>query len=203
MALREDFFASGVLALKEKLGPFLWQFPPNYSFEPARLHRFLALLPHDTREAAALASQDDAPVKQPWFDVSRHRRLRHAVEIRHPSFASPDFLKRLREHRVALVISDSVAGWPYAEDLTADFMYLRLHGTETLYGGAYTDEALDHWATRIRSWSAGSEPQDAKLFSSVRARPRKSRDVFCYFDNDQKVRAPFDAQRLMRRLSDA
>jgi uncharacterized protein YecE (DUF72 family) len=80
-------------------------------------------------------------------------------------------------------------------------MYLRLHGTETLYGGAYTDEELDYWASRIRSWSAGSEPQDAKLFSTARARPRKSRDVFCYFDNDQKVQAPFDAQRLMARLS--
>jgi uncharacterized protein YecE (DUF72 family) len=196
-----NFFASGVLALREKLGPFLWQFPPNYSFESARLHRFLALLPCDTREASALASHHDARVKQPWFDIDRQYRLRHAIEIRHPSFANPDFIKTLREHRVALVISDSVAGWPYAEDLTADFMYLRLHGTETLYGGAYTDEELDYWASRIRSWSAGSEPQDAKLFSTARARPRKSRDVFCYFDNDQKVQAPFDAQRLMARLS--
>lgn len=198
-----NFFASGVLALKEKLGPFLWQFPPNYSFEPVRLDRFLALLPHDTREAAALASQHDTRVKQPWFDIRRQHRLRHAIEIRHPSFASPDFIKTLREHRVALVISDSVAGWPYAEDLTADFVYMRLHGTETLYGGAYTDEGLDHWASRIRSWSAGSAPPDAKLFSPARARPGKIDDVFCYFDNDKKVRAPFDAQRLMTRLSDA
>jgi uncharacterized protein YecE (DUF72 family) len=198
-----NFFASGVLALEEKLGPFLWQFPPNYSFEPDRLNRFLALLPRDTREATALASQHDARVKQPWFDIKRQHRLRHAIEIRHPSFASPDFIKTLREHRVALVISDSVAGWPYAEDLTADFMYMRLHGTETLYGGAYTDEGLDHWASRIRSWSAGSAPPDSKLFSPARARPRKTRDVFCYFDNDQKVRAPFDAQRLMARLSGA
>lgn len=101
------------------------------------------------------------------------------------------------------MISDSVAGWPYAEDLTADFVYMRLHGTETLYGGAYTDEGLDHWASRIRSWSAGSAPPDAKLFSPARARPGKIDDVFCYFDNDKKVRAPFDAQRLMTRLSDA
>jgi uncharacterized protein YecE (DUF72 family) len=198
-----NFFASGVLALKEKLGPFLWQFPPNYAFEPARLNRFLALLPRDTGEAAALASQHDARVKQPWFGISRQHRLRHAIEIRHPSFARPDFIKTLREHRVALVISDSVAGWPYAEDLTADFIYMRLHGTQSLYGGAYTDEGLDHWASRIRSWSAGSAPPDAKLFSPARARARKVRDVFCYFDNDEKVRAPFDAQRLMTRLSDA
>ncbi|WP_438391239.1 DUF72 domain-containing protein [Caballeronia sp. DA-9] len=195
-----NFFASGVLALEEKLGPFLWQFPPNYSFDPERLDRFLNMLPRDTRESAALADQHDARVKEPWFDVRRHRKLRHAIEVRHPSFESPDFIKTLRKHGVALVVSDSVAGWPYAEDLTADFIYMRLHGAETLYGGSYTDAALDHWASRIRDWSKGNEPADPKLFSAARARPRKSRDVFCYFDNDQKVQAPFDAQRLMMRL---
>lgn len=195
-----NFFASGVLALEEKLGPFLWQFPPNYSFDPERLDRFLNMLPRDTREAAVLAGQHDTRVKEPWFDVRRHRKLRHAIEVRHPGFESPDFIKTLRKHGVALVVSDSVAGWPYAEDLTADFIYMRLHGTETLYGGSYTDAALDHWASRIRDWSNGKEPADAKLFSAARARTRKSRDVFCYFDNDQKVRAPFDAQHLMMRL---
>jgi uncharacterized protein YecE (DUF72 family) len=198
-----NFFASGVLALKEKLGPFLWQFPPNYSFEPQRLDRFLALLPHDTREAVGLASQHDSRLKEPWLDVRRQRRLRHAIEIRNPSFANPDFIRMLRKHHVALVVSDSVADWPYAEDITADFVYMRMHGTQTLYGGAYTDAGLDHWAGRIRAWSQGSEFADAKLFSPVRARQRKSRDVFCYFDNDQKVQAPFDAQRLMKRLSGA
>lgn len=193
-----NFFASGVLALREKLGPFLWQFPPNYSFDAERLDRFLNMLPHNTREAVSLARQHDARVKEPWFQVSRHRKLRHAIEIRHPSFNNPEFVKTLRKHGIALVISDSVAGWPYAEDLTADFMYMRLHGTETLYGGSYTDAALDHWASRIRSWSQGSEPSDAVLFSDARARARKSRDVFCYFDNDQKVQAPFDAQRLKK-----
>jgi uncharacterized protein YecE (DUF72 family) len=198
-----NFFASGVLALREKLGPFLWQFPPNYSFDSEHLDRFLTLLPHDTREAVSLARQHDARVKQPWFEVSRHRKLRHAIEIRHPSFNNPDFIKTLRKYGIALVISDSVAGWPYAEDPTADFMYMRLHGTETLYGGSYTDAALDHWASRINKWSTGSEPADAKLFSAARARPRKSRDVFCYFDNDKKVQAPFDAQRMKKLCTKA
>lgn len=86
-----NFFASGVLALREKLGPFLWQFPPNYSFDPERLARFLDMLPHDTHQAVALARQHDARVKQPWFDVNRHRKLRHAIEIRHPSFNNAEF----------------------------------------------------------------------------------------------------------------
>jgi uncharacterized protein YecE (DUF72 family) len=196
-----NFFASGVLALREKLGPFLWQFPPSYRFDEERLERFIALLPSDTEQAVALAKQHDNRSKAPWFDIQNRRRLRHAVEIRHPSFAHPQFIKLLRKHGVGLVVSDSVAGWPYAEDVTSDFVYLRLHGTETLYGGEYSDEAIDRWADRIRIWSEGGVPRDEKCFSSVSARSRKTRDVFCYFDNDKKVCAPFDAQRLIRRLS--
>ena len=196
-----NFFASGVLALDAKLGPFLWQFPPTFRFDAERLERFLSLLPMRTQAAVALAEQHDARVKAPWFDVQRDRPLRHAVEIRHASFCVPEFVAILRRHRAALVVSDAVADWPYAEDVTADFVYLRLHGAETLYGGAYTDAALDRWAARIDAWAAGGQPQDATLISTARARARKHRDVFCYFDNDQKVKAPFDAQRLATRLA--
>ncbi|TWG88411.1 uncharacterized protein YecE (DUF72 family) [Cupriavidus gilardii J11] len=197
-----NFFASGVLALGPKLGPFLWQFPPNFSFRPERMERFLALLPRDTDEAAGLASQHDSRVRMPWFEVSRRRKLRHAIEIRHHSFCTPDFAGLLRRHRAALVVSDAVADWPYAEDVTADFIYMRLHGAETLYGGAYTDAALDRWADRIRAWGAGGEPADARRIAPTHARKAARRDVYCYFDNDQKVKAPFDAQRLMERLKD-
>ncbi|TDV08321.1 DUF72 domain-containing protein [Paraburkholderia caballeronis] len=196
-----NFFASGVLALGPKLGPFLWQFPPTFRFDPERLERFAALLPADTQTAAALAKQHDARVKQPWFDVHGNRKLRHAIEIRHASFCVPEFIAILRRHRIAFVISDAVADWPYAEDVTADFVYLRLHGTETLYGGAYSDPALDRWAARIDAWSSGGQPDDAVLISTTKAPARKRRDVFCYFDNDQKVKAPFDAQRLANRLT--
>jgi uncharacterized protein YecE (DUF72 family) len=195
-----NFFASGVLALQEKLGPFLWQFPPNFSFKAERLQRFLALLPRDTDAARELARQHDSRVKSPWFLVTRHRRLRHAIEIRHPSFCTPAFPELLRKHRIALVVSDAVADWPYAEDVTSNFVYMRLHGTETLYGGAYSDPALDRWAERIEAWATGTEPADARRISPVPA-SKARRDVFCYFDNDQKVKAPFDAQRLIRRLS--
>lgn len=195
-----NFFASGVLALGPKLGPFLWQFPPNFSFKPERMERFLALLPRDTDEAVQLANQHDSRVRAPWFAISRRRKLRHAIEIRHHSFCTPEFAALLRRHRAALVVSDAVADWPYAEDVTADFVYMRLHGTETLYGGAYTDAALDRWAERISAWGAGGEPADAQRIGTKPARKAARRDVYCYFDNDQKVKAPFDAQRLMQRL---
>jgi len=195
-----NFFASGVLALEEKLGPFLWQFPPNFRFDAKRLERFLGLLPKTTDEAIALARTHDARVKAPWCDTQRRARLRHAVEVRHASFCVAQFPDILRRHHACLVISDSVAGWPYFEDVTADFVYLRLHGTETLYSGAYSEAALDRWAQRIRNWARGAEPRDAQRVSTVRSE-RKARDVFCYFDNDQKVEAPFDARRLKARLS--
>lgn len=194
-----NFFASGVLALGRKLGPFLWQFPPNFSFKPERLECFLALLPRTTHEAARLASEHDGRVRTPWFEPGRNRRLRHAMEIRHASFCTPDFPALLRKHGIALVISDAVADWPYAEDITADFVYMRLHGSETLYGGAYTDAALDRWAARIALWAQGGEPEDARRIAEAKLR-RMERDIYCYFDNDQKVKAPFDAKRLMERL---
>jgi uncharacterized protein YecE (DUF72 family) len=195
-----NFLASGVLALDRKLGPFLWQFPPNFGFQPESFERFLAMLPKDTEAAARFAERHDTRVKAPWFGVTARRALRHAIEIRHPDFRTAEFVRLLRQYDAALVVSDSVAGWPYAEDLTSDFVYLRLHGTETLYGGEYSDAALDSWASRIDSWSKGGQPEDARLISSIKPRRCASRDVFCYFDNDQKVQAPFDARRLMGRL---
>ncbi|MGN6319979.1 DUF72 domain-containing protein [Trinickia sp.] len=194
-----NFFASGVLALEDKLGPFLWQFPPNFQFDATRLERFLALLPQTTDEAVVLARKHDARVKAPWCESRRRRKLRHAIEVRHPSFCVDAFPRILRRHHASLVISDSVADWPYFEDVTADFLYLRLHGAETLYGGAYAEPALDRWAERIRTWASGDEPPDAKRVSPKHA-ARRARDVYCYFDNDQKVEAPFDARRLKERL---
>jgi uncharacterized protein YecE (DUF72 family) len=80
-------------------------------------------------------------------------------------------------------------------------MYLRLHGAEELYASGYTDEALDRWAARIDAWRHGGEPDDAQRISDKRAPKRASRDIYCYFDNDIKVRAPFDARRLIDRLN--
>ncbi|TPQ36693.1 DUF72 domain-containing protein [Cupriavidus pinatubonensis] len=197
-----NFFASGVLALRHKLGPFLWQFPPNYRFDAERFDRFLSLLPSDTGGARALARQHDGRVKSPWFAAHGDRPLRHAVEVRHESFCTDAFPAMLRRHRAALVVSHAIADWPYAEDVTSDFIYIRLHGAQALYSGAYADKALDRWAQRVRAWAAGGEPADARRLGKAVA-PRVRRDVYCYFDNDQKVHAPFDAQRLRERLGAA
>jgi uncharacterized protein YecE (DUF72 family) len=108
----------------------------------------------------------------------------------------------LRLHRVALVFADSVS-WPYAEDVTADFVYLRLHGSEELYASGYSDDALDQWAARVKLWAVGSEANDARLIApDMKPARRAGRDVFVYFDNDTKVRAPADARSLRARLTD-
>jgi len=196
-----NFFASGVLRLEEKLGPVLWQFPPSFRFSAERLDHFFSLLPRDTEAAAALAEgRSDWLAERAWAKTGRRRELRHAIEIRHQSFLDPAFVALLRRHQVTLVFADSVA-WPYAEDLTADFVYLRLHGSEELYASGYSDEALDHWAARIKLWSRGLEPDDARLSDpDTKPAPHSPRDVFAYFDNDAKVRAPVDARSLRARL---
>jgi uncharacterized protein YecE (DUF72 family) len=126
--------------------------------------------------------------------------MRHAVEVRHESFRDEDFIALLRKYKIALVVADTAGKWPYMEDVTADFMYLRLHGDKELYASGYSDEALDRWAGRIRAWTTGSQPEDAHLASSKPPPKRAKRDLFCYFDNDIKVHAPFDARKLMEKL---
>ena len=130
----------------------------------------------------------------------RERELRHAVEIRHPSFLDPALVALLRRHRVALVFADSAA-WPYREDLTADFVYLRLHGSKELYASGYSDEALDHWAARIKLWAQGREPSDARRIAAADPAGEVLRNAYVYFDNDTKVRAPVDAHSLNAKLA--
>ena len=195
-----NFFASGLFNLKEKLGPLLWQFPPHMRYDEARFASFFALLPRDTKQAQAIARRREARMHgRARLAIDRNRPLRHAVEVRHESFANPSFISLLREHGMALVVADTAGKWPYLEDVTADFMYLRLHGDKALYASGYTEAALDRWAMRIRKWKGGSQPADARLICAGRP-SKKSRDIFVYFDNDVKVRAPFDADSLARKL---
>jgi uncharacterized protein YecE (DUF72 family) len=197
-----NFFASGVLRLGEKLGPFLWQFPAQFGYDHDRFARFLDLLPRTTAEAAALAQKhDERLIGRNWTEAVHDAPLRHAFEIRHPSFVDPRFVALLREHGAAVVFADAAGLFPYFEDLTADFVYLRLHGAEKLYVSGYTDEQLDWWAERIRLWRVGKQPEDATLAAPGVKPARGKRDVYVYFDNDAKVHAPFDALRLMERLS--
>jgi uncharacterized protein YecE (DUF72 family) len=196
-----NFFASGLLNLRAKLGPILWQFPPSLKYDAGRWEDFLELLPRNTDAAARLARRREPRMRgRTSLRNDSNRTLRHTIEIRHASFATPEFIAQLRRHRVALVVADTAGKWPYLEDPTADFMYLRLHGDEELYASGYTEAALDRWADRIGAWSRGKEPHDAHIIASAAAKHAGARDIYCYFDNDVKVRAPFDADRLMQKL---
>lgn len=196
-----NFFASGPLRLKDKLGAFLWQFPPSLRFDAALFGDFLAQLPRDTDQARACARHAEARLHRPgYLEAAPDAALRHAVEIRHDSFATPAFVELLRRHQVALVVADTAGKWPCAEDVTADFLYLRLHGDAELYTSGYTPQALRRWQARIEAWTAGAQPDDARLIDPGHKPARRRRDLYCYFDNDVKVRAPYDARHLLESL---
>ena len=196
-----NFFASGVLRLGSKLGPILWQFPPNFRFEPDRLEAFLKMLPHDMDAASAIARRHDKRIiARASIKAEAKGPVRHAMEIRNESFVTPKFINMLRAHDVALVCADAVE-WPRLMDVTSDFVYCRLHGSEQLYASGYDDKSLDLWAARVAAWARGREPADARYVTKHRGSKKQARDVFVYFDNDAKVRAPFDAQGLMKRVS--
>ena len=193
-----NFFASGPLALKQKLGPILWQLPPNFRFEPDRLADFFARLPHTTAEAAALARRHNRRLKgRVRTKADADRPLRHAIEIRHESFRDPSFTALLRRHKIALVVADTVA-WPCLLDETSDFDYCRLHGSEELYVSGYTDAALKLWAKRVKAWASGGTATGPRIGNPGR---KRMRDVFVYFDNDAKVKAPRDAHSLIGKLA--
>jgi uncharacterized protein YecE (DUF72 family) len=181
-----NFFASGVLALGEKTGPFLWQLPATYRFDAGRLDSFMRLLPRSARDAEAVARQHDHRLRRgALVDAAMDVPYRHAFEVRHPTYFTDEFYDILRAHRCGFVIADTAGKFPYAEEITADFVYVRLHGSQELYASGYTDDELDAWAEKIDRW---------------RKPARSSRDVYVYFDNDAKVHAPFDAARLSERL---
>jgi uncharacterized protein YecE (DUF72 family) len=187
-----NYFASSPLLLGDRLGPLLWQLPPNLQYDHDLIARFLDLLPHNEKAAAMLAREHDGRLAGKglgpiWTRVGRgraERPVRHALEVRHPSFVDSGFVDLCRERGVAIVVADGREGWPRIEEVTADHVYVRLHGHGEVYVGGYPPEELDGWAARVRRWS--STP-------GVRA-------VHIYFDNDVKVRAPYDAMSLADRL---
>jgi len=198
-----NFLASGVLALGPKLGPLLWQLPPRLRFDAELLDAFLTLLPRSTGAAAQLAGEHDARLDG-RAETTTHcdRPLRHALEVRHASFRDPAFVTLLRAHDVALVVADTAGTFPYLDDVTAGFVYVRLHGDTELYASGYSPEALDRWAQRVRAWRAGESPVGEHTVAPPAPRPAQGRDVFVYFDNDIKVHAPFDAIGLAERVAD-
>ncbi len=178
-----NFFASGLLCLGKKLGPILWQLPPRQRFDPGAFRSFLALLPRDTKEMERLARGHDSRLDGRSVVVGSGPRMpvRHAFEVRHESFADPRYVELLREYGVASCVADSAGLFPIIDEQTADFSYARLHGAEQLYVSGYSTKDLRPWAARIQRW-------------------QRTGDVYVYFDNDVKVRAPFDAQNLVRML---
>ncbi|WP_109471208.1 DUF72 domain-containing protein [Ornithinimicrobium cavernae] len=178
-----NFFASGVLALGDRLGPVLWQLPESHAYDAEQLAGFFDLLPRSTAAALELAHEhDDKVTDRTWLATDADRPLHHVLEVRSPTFAdNPEFVGLLRHHDVGLVVADTAGRWPALDEVTSDVVYVRLHGDTELYTSGYSDEALAGWARRITRW-------------------REAADVYVYFDNDAKVHAPFDALRLADRL---
>lgn len=171
------FLDSGVSELGDKLGPILWQFAPTKRFDADDFGAFLALLPE---------KQDGVA-------------LRHAVEVRHDSFIVPEFAALARKHDVAIVYADH-AKYPAIADATGGFVYARLQTGSDDNPDCYTPKALDQWAERARTWAAGKEPGDLKRADPDTQAEVKPRDVFVYFITEGKVRAPFGAMALMKRV---
>ncbi|HXG43140.1 MAG TPA: DUF72 domain-containing protein [Gemmatimonadales bacterium] len=154
-----NFFASGVLALGRKCGPFLWQLPPGLAFDLARLEAFLASLPRDSQSAARLARRHHRRLRYGALAKTTVRvRYRHALEVRHASFACEECYDLLRAYRTALVTADTAGRYPCLDQPTADFAYLRLHGSRVLYASGYSDRELAAWADRIAGRAAPAAP---------------------------------------------
>jgi uncharacterized protein YecE (DUF72 family) len=198
-----NFLASGLLCLREKLGPILWQFPPMMTFDEDRFKAFFDLLPHDTVELGRLAKQHAPFLKgRVNLEPDAKRTVRHAVEFRHESFLTDRFVKLLRKHNIALVVADVASKYPTAEDVTANWVYVRLHGSRQLYVSGYTPREISAWAAKVQQWHEGGEPTSARRISG-KTKPRKTgRDVYVFFDNtDVKLRAPVDARRMAKHLA--
>jgi len=170
------FFASGVMELKDKLGPINWQFLPTKNFDPADFEAFLKLLPGEVAG----------------------RVLRHAVEVRHGSFRSPDFITLARQHGVAVVVAAD-SDYSQIADATAPFVYARIMGTTAKHELGYSDAALSLWAARARTWATGAAP-DGLDYVEPQSASGKPRDVYLYVISGHKVRNPAAAHALIQRL---
>jgi uncharacterized protein YecE (DUF72 family) len=179
-----NFFASGVLALEHKLGPVLWQLPESLPYDRGLMRDFYALLPRTTKEASALAERHDDRLADDrvWTEYDADRPVRHVLEFRHRSFCTDEAFDQMRAHEIGAVVADSPRRWPEADVVTTDVVYARLHGHTELYTSGYSPASLEHWAQRCREWA-------------------RQADVYVYFDNDARGRAPWDAMALLSRLA--
>ena len=178
-----NFWASGPLALGPTLGPVLWQLPETLAFDRDLVADFLGRLPRSTAAAARLAEGHDDKIAgdRVLTRAEGDRPLKHVLEPRHPSFAEPEALALLRDHDVGCVVADSGGRWPEIDAVTSDVVYVRLHGHTELYASGYASRSLDRWAERCREWARDAE-------------------VYVYFNNDARGRAPYDAMALRERV---
>ena len=179
-----NFLSSGILRLGRHLGPILWQLPAMVHFDAAKAASFFEQLPRNMRDAERLAGQHDERTSDRAATEApdgRRLKLRHALEVRHDSWLSKEALSLLAKHNIALVAADTAGKFPFSLERTADFAYVRLHGSTELYTSGYTAEEIQVWAKQIRRWS-------------------RTDDVYVYFDNDAKVFAPKDAAALITAL---
>jgi uncharacterized protein YecE (DUF72 family) len=176
----ERFLTGGVLELKEKLGPINWQMMATKQFHPEDFEAFLRLLP---------------------AEIDGHK-LRHVVEVRHPSFVRPEFVGLLRAYGVGVVLADH-ATHPQLPDPTAPFVYLRLQAASEHEDAGYSPAALAQWAKRARAWATGKAPADLPLIAPPERKPPRSREVFIYLINGFKPKAPAAAMALIERLASA
>lgn len=172
----ERFFASGVLALKDKLGPINWQFATTKQFDAEDFDAFLALLPKRVEG----------------------RAIRHAVEVRHESFRHTEFVSLAREHGVAIVTAGD-SDHPQIADVTAPFVYARIMGTVDSQALGYSEPALDAWAARAKTWAEGKQPKDLQTIAPTKGEPAP-RDVYLYVISGHKVRNPAAAMALIERI---
>jgi uncharacterized protein YecE (DUF72 family) len=185
-----NFLASGVLSLGPKLGPILWQLPPMLPYQPDRMIEFFSSLPATAEQAAEIAAGCDDRIKKRFGEdpvvtpADPAARIRHAVEVRHDSYATGDFAHLCREYGIALVIADTAGRFTWVDEVTSELVYVRLHGDQELYASRYTAEGIDWWAGQVAGWANASGVQE----------------VFVFFDNDAHGYAPQNARELAERL---
>ena len=173
----ERFFNSGVMHLKEKLGPINWQFMATKKFELTDFQAFLAHLPKSVEG----------------------RAVRHAVEVRHASFRNPEFVALAREHGVAVIVAGD-SDYPQIADVTAPFVYVRIMGTNEAFDAGYAPPALDQWVRRAQTWAEGGAPDDLEILTPP-AKVKSGRDVYLYVISGFKTKNPAAAMALIERLA--
>lgn len=173
----ERFLTQGITGLGDRLGPLIWQFAPTKKFDSEDFEGFLKLLPEN---------QDGLP-------------LRHVLEVRHDSFAVPQFVALAAKYDAAICYAHH-HDYPEFADITGDFIYARLQKGEDEVETAYPADQLDQWAERAKLWAQGGQPDDLPYADPDRKAEKKPRDVFVYFIHEGKIRAPFAAQALMERI---